>query len=101
MQPESVRALMWSGAILIILGAAVGAPAGGLFCMGLAALCALAPIIVGPLGPRIGGAVILAVALAIAAQLYPLYQKELERAHERATKSQSLVQPQPAPPSSP
>jgi len=95
MKPESARALMWSGAILIILGAAVGAPAGGLFCMGLAALCALAPIIVGPVGPRIGGAVILAIAIALAMQLYPLYQKEQERYRERATKSQS------APPSSP
>jgi membrane protein implicated in regulation of membrane protease activity len=78
MKPESARALMWSGAILIIVGAAIGAPAGGLFCMGLAALCALVPIIVGPIGPRIGGAVILVIALALAAQLYPLYQKEQE-----------------------
>ena len=97
MKPESARALMWSGAILIIVGAAVGAPAGAMVCMGLAALCALAPIIVGPLGPRIGGVVILAVALAIAVQMDPLYQKEQERYRERATKSQAT--PQPAPPS--
>jgi len=98
MKPESARALMWSGAILIILGAAVGAPAGAMLCMGLAALCALAPIIVGPLGPRIAGAVILAVALAIAVQMYPLYQKEQERYRERATRPQSPAQPQPTSP---
>jgi len=98
MKPESARALMWSGAILIIVGAAVGAPAGAMVCMGLAALCALAPIVVGPLGPRIAGAVILAVALAIAVQMYPLYQKEQERYRERATRSQSSAQPQPTPP---
>lgn len=98
MKPESARALMWSGAILIIVGAAVGAPAGALFCMGLAALCALAPIIVGPLGPRIAGAVILAIALAIAVRMYPLYQKEQERYRDRATKSQSPAQPQPTAP---
>jgi membrane protein implicated in regulation of membrane protease activity len=86
---------MWSGAILIIVGAAIGAPAGGLFCMGLAALCALVPIIVGPIGPRIGGAVILVIALA--AQLYPLYQKEQERYRERATKSQATQQQAPLP----
>jgi membrane protein implicated in regulation of membrane protease activity len=97
MKPESARALMWAGAILIIVGAAVGAPAGGLFCMGLAALCALAPIIVGPLGPRIGGAVILVIAIALAAQLYPLYQKEQERSRERATKSQTTQQQAPLP----
>ena len=94
MKPESARALMWSGAILIIVGAAVGAPAGGLFCMGLAALCALPPIIVGPLGPRIAGAVILVIAIAFAVELYPLYQKEQERYRERATRSQSSAQPQ-------
>ncbi len=93
MKPESARALMWSGAILIIVGAAVGAPAGALFCMGLATLCALAPIIVGPMGPRIAGAVILAIALAFAVQLYPLYQYR-----ERATRPQSPAQPQPATP---
>lgn len=98
MKPESARALMWSGAILIIVGAAVGAPAGAMVCMGLAALCALAPIVVGPLGPRIAGAVILAVALAIAVQMYPLYQKEQERYRERATRSQSSAQPQPTQP---
>jgi membrane protein implicated in regulation of membrane protease activity len=87
MKPESARALMWSGAILIIVGAAVGSPAGGLACMALAALCALAPIVVGPTGPRIGGVVILVIALAVTAQLYPLYQKELDRMHERAVTS--------------
>ena len=71
MKPESARALMWSGAILII---------------------------VGPLGPRIGGAVILVIALALAVQLYPLYQKEQERYSERTTRSQSPAQPQPTAP---
>jgi membrane protein implicated in regulation of membrane protease activity len=100
MKPESARALMWSGAILVIVGAAIGAPAGGLFCMGLAALCSLAPIIVGPTGPRLGGAVVLMIALAIAGQLYPLYQKDQERLRERATKPHPPQQqaPQPAPP---
>jgi membrane protein implicated in regulation of membrane protease activity len=84
MKPESARALMWSGAILIIVGAAVGSPAGGLACMALAALCALAPIVVGPIGPRIGGVIIFVIAAALAMQLYPLYQKELDRMHERA-----------------
>lgn len=98
MKPESARALMWSGTILIIVGAAVGAPAGALFCMGLAGLCALAPILVGPVGSRIAGAVILAVSVAFAMQLFPLYQKEQDRYRERATHSSSPVQPQPAPP---
>ena len=95
MKPESARALMWSGAILIIAGAAIGSPAGALFCMALASLCALAPIVVGPLGPRIAGVVMFVIALAIAAQMYPLYQKELERYHERATRPQSSAQPPP------
>ena len=95
MKPESARALMWSGAILIIAGAAIGAPAGSLLCMVLAALCALAPIVVGPLGPRIAGAVILAIAIAFAVQLFPLYQKEQDRYRERATRPQSSAQPPP------
>jgi len=89
---------MWSGVILIIVGAAVGSPGGGLLCMALAALCALAPIVVGPTGPRIGGVVILLIALALAAQLYPLYQKELDRMHERAIRQPSSEQmPSPVP----
>ena len=95
MKPESARALMWSGAILIIVGAAIGAPSGALLCMGLAALCALAPIVVGPLGSRIGGTVVLVIAIAFAVQLYPLYQKEQARYRERATKSQLPAQPVP------
>ena len=95
MKPESARALMWSGAILIIIGAAIGAPAGAILCMGLAALCALAPIVVGPLGPRIAGVVIFVIAIAFAVQLYPLYQKEQERYRERATKLQPSAQPAP------
>ncbi len=95
MKPESARALMWSGAVLIIVGMAIGAPAGALLCMGLAALCAVAPIVVGPLGPRIGGGVILAIAIAFAVQLYPQYQKEQARYGERAKKSESPSQPLP------
>lgn len=95
MKPESARALMWSGAILIIVGAAVGAPAGALFCMGLAGLCALAPIIVGPMGPRIAGAVILTIAVAIAVQMYPQYQKEQERYRNRAAPAPLPSQPAP------
>lgn len=96
MKPESARSLMWSGAILIIIGAAVGAPAGALFCMVLAALCALAPILVGPTGPRIGGIVTFVIAVACAVQLYPLYQKESDRYRERAAHSPSPAQPRPA-----
>jgi membrane protein implicated in regulation of membrane protease activity len=93
LKPESARALMWSGAVLIFVGLAVGAPSGALLCMVLAALCAVAPIVVGPTGPRIAGVVILAVAIAFAVRLYPVYQKEQERLRERAARPPSTAEP--------
>lgn len=91
LKPESARALVWSSAILILLGLCILSTAGAFALFLLAALLAAFPTALAGQRPRIFGAALLICALALAASDYPQFAHEqdayTQRAKERAAQS--------------
>jgi membrane protein implicated in regulation of membrane protease activity len=79
MNPRSTRTLLWVSAILAAVGAMIGSPEAGVAVLGLAALCALAPIVAGPRWVRLAGVVLLLASLGMAFATYPAAKQQMER----------------------
>jgi hypothetical protein len=81
---QSARTLLWVAASLVIVGAAVGSPAGATVATALAALCALVPIAVGSPQWRIIGLIVLGVSVLLTIINAPNAQQELRMYREQA-----------------
>ncbi|MFB3819449.1 MAG: hypothetical protein ACE147_17455 [Candidatus Methylomirabilales bacterium] len=85
---RSGRGLLWLSAGLVLLGAMVGSPAGGVAILLVAALCALVPIATGPGGRRLVGAGLLVAALVLAIAQLPAAREHMARYRAHAVKGQ-------------
>lgn len=70
LNPASVRALDWSAAILLLIGAMVMSPAAAFLLVALATLAAGVSAVFGRGRPRLVGAVLLIFALGATISLY-------------------------------
>ncbi len=84
MNPKTAKAFVWASAISLLLGMAVMSPVGGFFLYALVALAVLIPTIFGGGRPRIAGAVIVTVSLALLAVTYPKFDAEMTKYEQRA-----------------
>lgn len=104
LKAQSARALTGASAILTLLAMAVGAPAGAVFLLALAALCAALGLLFGTARVRVVSAVLLLVALGFGAAYSRAWRREMDlyrsRAKERA-KTQAPAEPQAPPPGQP
>lgn len=101
MKPQSARALMWSAAILIILGMAIGAPAGAVFLFALAALCAGLGLCFGVTWVRVVSAVLLLIALGFGAVFFHAFRKEADLLRRRAAERDRTQAPAEPPAAAP
>ncbi|HAR46006.1 MAG: hypothetical protein A2X56_08250 [Nitrospirae bacterium GWC2_57_13] len=96
MKPASAKALVWTAAVLIVLGMMILSPSGAFALFSLAALCAAIPAAFGSKRPRIIAAVLLVLSLALGASYYAAFKKESkaysQRAKERAAKPPAPLQ---------
>jgi membrane protein implicated in regulation of membrane protease activity len=83
MNPRSASALVGAAAIVTFMGLIAMSPAGQLFFCIVGAVFAVVPTIFGPKGPRVAGGVMLAIAIALAYQGYPAFEKEKDDYRKR------------------
>jgi membrane protein implicated in regulation of membrane protease activity len=81
--PQSATTLVWAAAAATPLGFMVMSPAGQFSSYLVAVLLALGPTLFGSRTSRVAGAVILAISLLLAFQVYPAFKKEGEGYRKR------------------
>lgn len=86
---QSARALLWLSGVLVLFGLVVISPAGRIFFLAVAAICAGISTLLGRGPARTFGIVVTIATLFLVAASYPAYKKHmnqyLERAEEQST----------------
>jgi hypothetical protein len=85
--PTSVRTLLWTAAILALVGAMVGSPAGGLLVLAVAALLGAIAAVPGTRRTRIVAALLTVACLALAAARFAEARREMARYRAAAART--------------
>jgi hypothetical protein len=84
MTARSARALMWAAIVLLVAGASIGSPEGGLAAATLAFFCAIAPALSGTKRVRVAGILLLLASALMAYSLLPAAKGRMDAYRERA-----------------
>ncbi|MDD4929815.1 MAG: hypothetical protein PHP85_11105 [Gallionella sp.] len=84
MNLKTIRALVWSAFLLLIVGSMMQSPAGLVMVLGLACVSALFPVVFGSIKFRIAGLLVLLAALLLIVDTYPRARDEMNRYFDHA-----------------
>lgn len=85
MHERSVRTLLWSSGIVLLVGGMVMSPSASLFAFGLAAVLALLAVVFGRRKLRIVAVVLMLVSFLLVVQEYPKANQDFSSYRQQAS----------------
>jgi uncharacterized membrane protein YccC len=98
---QSAKALAGLAVIFLVPGVLIESPTGRFFCVLLAAIIALIPLVLGSTKRRVYAGVVLAISLLIGVATYPDFQTDYDTYVERARQKGKSPPSQSAPSNAP
>lgn len=91
---QSAGAMTWLAALILVPGLLIGSPSGRFFCVALAGVVALMPLMFGAGKRRVFAGIVAAISLLFGIATYPEFSKDQDTYRERV-RQKNLPPPAP------